>query len=61
VYATLASRYRVAFIPFFLEGVAGRAAFNQADGIHPTVEGHRVIAERFWRELQPMLADVSTR
>jgi acyl-CoA thioesterase-1 len=60
-YARLAARYRVTFIPFFLEGVAGRAALNQADGIHPTAEGHRVIAERFWRELQPMLADVSTR
>lgn len=60
-YARLAARYHVAFIPFFLEGVAGRAALNQADGIHPTAEGHRVIAERFWRELQPMLADASTR
>jgi acyl-CoA thioesterase-1 len=60
-YAKVAERYHVAFIPFFLEGVAGRAALNQADGIHPTAEGHRLIAERFWRELQPMLADVSTR
>jgi acyl-CoA thioesterase-1 len=61
VYARLAARYHVTFIPFFLEGVAGRAALNQPDGIHPTAEGHRVIADRFWRELQPMLADVSTR
>jgi acyl-CoA thioesterase-1 len=61
VYARLAARYHVAFIPFFLENVAGHAALNQADGIHPTAEGHRAIADRFWRELQPMLADASTR
>ncbi len=42
VYGELARTRRVRFIPFFLEGVAGRSALNQADGIHPTAAGHRV-------------------
>ena len=35
-------------IPFFLEGVAGEAHLNQADGIHPTAEGYRRIVERIY-------------
>jgi acyl-CoA thioesterase-1 len=44
-----------AFVPFLLDGVAAVAALNQADGIHPNAEGHRVIAERLWPHLQPLL------
>lgn len=43
------------YLPFLLEGVAGNARFNQADGIHPNAEGSRVIAEHVWRELLPAL------
>ncbi len=32
-------------VPFLLEGVGGRPELNQGDGIHPTAEGHRVMAE----------------
>ncbi|MCA8961789.1 MAG: arylesterase [Planctomycetes bacterium] len=35
----------IAWIPFFMEPVAGKPELNQPDGIHPTVEGHRRIAE----------------
>ncbi len=42
-------------IPFILEGVGGLAEFNQRDGIHPTAEGHRVVAEVVWRYLEPLL------
>jgi len=44
----------VVHIPFLLEGVAGQAALNQADGIHPTEEGAQKIAEM----LYPKLRDV---
>ena len=47
---------RVAFIPFLLEGVAGRADLNQADGIHPNSHGAAIVADTVWRALQPMLA-----
>ena len=34
------------FDPFFLEGVAGQASLNQADGIHPNAEGVRLVVRR---------------
>jgi acyl-CoA thioesterase-1 len=54
-YAELASQYKVAFVPFLLEGVAGIESLNQRDGIHPTAEGARMIADTIWRTLRPML------
>ncbi|WP_340643274.1 arylesterase [Roseococcus thiosulfatophilus] len=39
-------RPNILFMPFFLEGVAGERALNQADGIHPNARGvERMIAE----------------
>jgi acyl-CoA thioesterase-1 len=55
VYRSLASEHRVPLIPFFLDGVAGVAALNQGDGIHPNVEGQRRVAATIWRALQPVL------
>jgi acyl-CoA thioesterase-1 len=46
----------VPFVPFLLEGVAGIPALNQADGIHPTAEGARIIANTVWPGLEPLLA-----
>jgi acyl-CoA thioesterase-1 len=45
IYPSVARRYHVVRIPFFLQGVAGKPALNQADGIHPTAKGHRIIAD----------------
>ncbi len=55
VYPALAKHYDAAFIPFLLEDVAARRNLNQADGIHPTTEGHALIAERVWKALEPVL------
>jgi acyl-CoA thioesterase I len=55
VYRRVAADRDVPLIPFFLEGVAGIANLNQADGIHPTEEGQRLIADTIWRELQPLV------
>ncbi|MQA28297.1 MAG: arylesterase [Luteitalea sp.] len=54
-YADLARQYDVAFVPFLLERVAGIASLNQRDGIHPTAEGARIVADNVWRALRPML------
>jgi len=54
VYPKLARDYEAAFIPFLLEDVAARPRLNQADGIHPTAEGHELIAERVWGVLEPL-------
>ena len=45
VYARVAERHDVDLVPFFLEGVGGVPELNFPDGIHPTEEGHRHVAE----------------
>jgi acyl-CoA thioesterase-1 len=56
VYTALAERHQVRLIPFLLDGVAGNAALNQADGIHPNARGAEMVADLVWRALQPELA-----
>lgn len=55
IFPELASKNNSTLIPFILEGVGGEATLNQQDGIHPTPEGHQIVAENVWRELQPVL------
>ena len=56
LYRSLAKQYHLTLIPFFLDGVAGSSSLNQADGIHPTGEGYRLIVENLFATLEPMLA-----
>jgi len=60
VFADLARENEGGLIPFLLDGVAGVADLNQADGIHPTPEGHRMVAQTVWRHLRPILDDLNT-
>jgi len=55
MYVDLAKRDDVQFIPFFLDGVAAKADYNQADGIHPTGAGYAVIVENIWPVIEPLL------
>jgi acyl-CoA thioesterase I len=55
VYRELAKQYGVAFLPFLLEGVAGVESLNQRDGIHPTAQGARLVANNVWAVLRPLL------
>jgi acyl-CoA thioesterase-1 len=57
IYPALAKQYRLTLIPFFLGGVAGSASLNQADGIHPTSEGYRIIADKVLEALAPLLSE----
>jgi acyl-CoA thioesterase-1 len=57
IYPRLAKKYQAHLIPFLLENVAGEAHLNLADGIHPNVEGHKIVAENIWRVLAPLLID----
>jgi acyl-CoA thioesterase I len=52
VYPSVARSKQVELIPFILEGVGGVPDLNLADGIHPTAEGHRIVAETVWKGLQ---------
>ncbi|HYM88666.1 MAG TPA: hypothetical protein VES92_06070 [Nitrospiraceae bacterium] len=51
----VAQRYRLTRIPFSLDGVAASSSLNQADGIHPTGEGYRLIVEKVFPTLEPLL------
>ncbi|HSG66763.1 MAG TPA: arylesterase, partial [Gammaproteobacteria bacterium] len=51
----LARSRDAALIPFLLDSVGGMPELNQDDGIHPTVEGHRILARNVWRVLGPVL------
>jgi acyl-CoA thioesterase I len=55
LYPELAKANHALLIPFLLEGVAGVPRLNQNDGVHPTAEGHRIIAETVWKALAPLL------
>jgi acyl-CoA thioesterase I len=55
IYAELADKNKMTLIPFLLEGVGGEVKLNQQDGIHPTAEGHHIVAENVWRELKDVL------
>jgi acyl-CoA thioesterase I len=55
VFGSVALRTSVAFLPFLLEGVAGDPTLNQPDGIHPNAAGQRIVADRVWTALRPLL------
>lgn len=55
IYQELSEEYDVIFMPFILEDVGGNPDLNLPDGIHPTPEGHRIIADNLWEYLEPLL------
>lgn len=55
VFTEVAKEKDVQLIPFILDRVAGNPELNLPDGIHPTPEGHEIVAEIVWQELQPLL------
>ncbi len=55
IFRELATKNNALLIPFLLENVGGNPKLNQADGIHPTAEGHRIVAENVWKIMQPLL------
>ena len=60
VFSELARANGGTLIPFLLEGVAGVPDLNQADGVQPTSEGHRMVAETIWAHLRPILENLDT-
>lgn len=55
IFRELAHEHDVIFKPFILEDVAGIPELNLPDGIHPTEEGHQIIARNLWQYLRPVL------
>jgi acyl-CoA thioesterase-1 len=55
LYPRAAKRAGVPLLPFLLEGVGGKAGLNQADGIHPTAEGQKILAKNIGKFLRKHL------
>lgn len=56
LYGRLAEELGAPLVPSFLDGVGGVPSMNLADGLHPTPEGHRRLAENLADELAAVLA-----
>ncbi|HMI20485.1 MAG TPA: arylesterase [Sphingomonas sp.] len=56
IYPALAQKYRARLYPFFLDGVAGKRALIQADGLHPNAQGVRIIVGRLLPSVRQALA-----
>ena len=54
-FVEVARDYRVAFVPFFLQGIATRPALMQADDLHPNTQGQALLLANAWRALEPLL------
>ena len=55
IFIDLSTENDIPLIPFLLEGVAGIPELNLTDGIHPTPEGHRIVATNVWAVLEPVI------
>jgi acyl-CoA thioesterase-1 len=55
IFPDLAIKNDLPLIPFLLKDVAGIPELNQQDGIHPTEEGQKIVAENVWEVLKSTL------
>jgi acyl-CoA thioesterase-1 len=61
VYPDVAAKYGALLYPFFLEGIAGDARFNQADRIHPLASGIDVIVAGILPKVEELLTRVRNK
>ena len=55
IFEELAKKNALEIIPFLLKDVGGIPDLNQDDGIHPNVEGQKIVANNVWVVLEPIL------
>ena len=55
VFAALSKQYKTAFVPFLLEGIAGKRENFLDDNLHPTAQVQPLILENVWSGLAPLL------
>jgi acyl-CoA thioesterase-1 len=58
IYPELAAAHDLILYPFILDGVAGNAALNQGDGLHPTAAGVDVMVSRMLPKAEELVAQV---
>jgi Lysophospholipase L1 and related esterases len=56
VYPELAKKMNITLVPFILEDVALAKELMQQDGLHPNEKAQRIIADKIWQYLRPILA-----
>ncbi|UOE52397.1 arylesterase [Mucilaginibacter sp. SMC90] len=52
IFPNLAKKNNMALVPFLLQGVGGVPSLNQGDGIHPTAQGAKIVANTVWSVLK---------
>lgn len=57
IFPRISEKTNVNLIPFFLKGVAGDPLLNQEDGIHPTEEGAKIVANNVWEVLEGLIVE----
>ena len=60
LYARAAKEAGIPLLPFLLQGVAGDARLNQADGIHPNIVGSKIVAATMWQALLPLFTSLQS-
>lgn len=55
VFSSLAKENKITFLPFLLDKVAGETHLNLTDGIHPNIEGQKIVANNVWKVLESVL------
>jgi len=58
IFPQLAKKNGTHLIPFLLEGVGGNPGLNLPDGVHPSVEGHKIVARNVWKVMEPVLRSI---
>lgn len=61
IYTDLAQQRGLLLYPFFLEGVIGNRALNQADGIHPSPQGVDIIVTGITPTVERFLEQIAAR
>jgi acyl-CoA thioesterase-1 len=55
IFPELAKKNKATLLPFLLDGVAGDEKLNLPDGIHPNIEGHKIVAKTVTKTISPLL------
>jgi acyl-CoA thioesterase-1 len=55
IFPNLAKKNKLELVPFLLQNVGGVKELNQPDGIHPTAEGQKILANNVWKVLKSLL------
>jgi acyl-CoA thioesterase-1 len=58
MYPELAEKNNATLIPKILNELGGNEELMQSDGLHPTSKGHKLLAQKIWDTLKPILQDI---